>query len=144
MVLDTKRYTRIIEGLLRLDYANLDIACESTAKWTREASVVAGCEEEWGVEVIGRWCRATADGASAAKNGEVNVITVKRKKRPAEDANDREKEERGNLHLEGHVTTLDASQAFKKSKVIHTEDLMPEDGVTMLNSTLIRKKPKAP
>jgi len=127
-----------------LDYANLDIACESTAKWIREASVVAGCEEEWGVEVVGRSSRATADGASTAKNGEVNVITVKRKKRPAEDANGREKEERYNLHLEGRVTTLDAPQPSKKSKVLHTEDLMPEDGVTMLNSTLIRKKPKVP
>lgn len=52
LVLPPKHYARVNRLLLRLDYANLDVAAESSERWIDDVGICAG-KEDWGFEVMG-------------------------------------------------------------------------------------------
>ncbi|KAI4250367.1 MAG: hypothetical protein L6R42_008731 [Xanthoria sp. 1 TBL-2021] len=52
LVLPPKHYARVNRLLLRLDYANLDVAAESSERWIDDVGICAG-KEDWGFEVVG-------------------------------------------------------------------------------------------
>lgn len=95
LVLSAKQYARINRLLLSLDYADLNIAAESSERWIGDVGICAG-KEDWGFEVVGE--REMEDqqgvdggglgGAEGQGNGveQANTLDVGlvRKKRRAE------------------------------------------------------------
>lgn len=124
LVLSQDGYEKAMHSLLHLDFANIEVARKSTAKWVAEVSYVAGIRSDWASEVIG-----TAKLADASTNGDLQVKNVNdlggmiRKKRKAEDQPVVE-------GATGAPTPADG-----------TKDEQP--AVNMLGVGMIRKKPKA-
>jgi len=135
LVLSEKDYARIHEMLLRLDFSSLELSCNSTRTWIQETGVVAGVKRpDWGVQIHGTrkvepgpaQSAAGSTGMSGSTNGtngtkDVNVLVVKRRPKRDVDAADL-----GAATAVQTPTTVPASVA----------------GVTSLNASLVRKKPK--
>lgn len=116
IVLREKDYQRIGNLLLRLDYANEEVARDSSKKWVSEVAEKAGVQS-WGRAVVGSVPVAVN---SDAKTSDVtptllNVGLVRKKKRPVEEVN-------------GHATGGEAETK--------------EAGINMLSAGLLRKKIK--
>ncbi|KAL8998916.1 MAG: hypothetical protein Q9169_002135 [Polycauliona sp. 2 TL-2023] len=65
LVLPAKHYARVNRLLLSLDYANLDIAAESSERWIEDVGICAG-KADWGFEVVGEMeseMKTNGDGA---------------------------------------------------------------------------------
>jgi regulator of Ty1 transposition protein 109 len=89
LVLPDNAYTKATEMLLRLDFATLSVAVQSTRAWVGELSVLGGVDISWGDIVEGKAApRAAVSGASkenGATNG-VNVMLGVKRKRPVDTA----------------------------------------------------------
>lgn len=133
LVLDQKAYTRITESLLRLDYSSVTKAVYSTSTWIHEASVIAGSDEEWGINVFGRKKEIPSTNAIGVENGvSVNILAVKRRSHTGEDG----AQENGKIDQQLRpATTAYVGELTSRSNT-------PEDGVNTLNGMLLRRKPK--
>lgn len=115
MILHQKDYQRAGNFLLRLDYANEEIAADSTSKWIKDVAERAGLEN-WGRPVVGTvQIQTKADTRGHDTNPTMlNAGLIRKKKRPAEEMN-------------GHGTK---------------EEEVQEPGINMLSAGLERKKAK--
>ncbi|KAL8787366.1 MAG: hypothetical protein Q9213_002249 [Squamulea squamosa] len=134
LILPTKHYARINRLLLSLDYANLEIAAESSSRWIEDVGMCAG-EEDWGFEVVGEKemehnGNAFSDGkvidAGTKENGvgEANILgmgLVRKKKR---------------------VVEGDGEPAVEKFMQQENGASGANSAVNVLATGLIRKKPK--
>ncbi|KAL8772860.1 MAG: hypothetical protein Q9209_002205 [Squamulea sp. 1 TL-2023] len=135
LILPTKHYARINRLLLSLDYANLEVAAESSKRWIEDVGMCAG-KEDWGFEVVGekemeRNGNAVSDseavGAEMKGNGmgEPNILgmgLVRKKKRVVEDDGEPAVEnllqrENGANDSNGAVNVLAMGLMRKKPKV---------------------------
>ncbi|KXT04928.1 hypothetical protein AC578_3475 [Pseudocercospora eumusae] len=115
-------YDKAMSVLLQLDFSNLDIATQSTRKWTSQIQNIAGLTEDFAVELIGSVASETS-AIDATVNGAAPIndlgVLVKKKKRKVDDT------------ASGDVKASD-SQAGADEK----------PPVNVLSSGMIRKKPK--
>ena len=129
LILPAKHYARINRLLLHLDYANLDIAAESSERWIDDVGICAG-KQDWGFEVVGE---KELDMGGNSGGGEATGVEADGK------------------GVEG-VNTLDVGLMRKKRRV---EGNPPgenraegngtdgaDGGVNVLATGLVRKKPK--
>lgn len=85
VLIDEKDYKRVMELLLRLDFANLDVAKASTKRWTDEVRIVAGgaSSTAWGRTVVGRKAvevrKETVVGTGGVNTMNVGLVRKKRK-----------------------------------------------------------------
>lgn len=164
VVLDEKKYSKGTETLLRLDFANQDLAEDSTKTWIEEIAVLAGLSDSWGQTVTGhqKLCPATTgtqngghattmlvtkkrkpDPTAPAESGVVNTLGVKKKPKlenPPMEAND----SRANGTGDG-INTLSSDLVRKKPKV--QPEAIPaagiENGINVMSGGLVKKKPEA-
>lgn len=116
LLLTPDGYESAMQSLLHLDFANIDVARQSTSKWIAEVSRLGGAQGNWAVEVVG-----TAKGKY-----ETNVFGNPQ----AKDANVLGKLERTKRKAEDEPTGERAGA-------------VPEQpAVNVLAAGMIRKKPK--
>lgn len=144
--MDEKGYEGINKLLLKLDFANLEIAAASTARWIRECGMGEDDGRGRAVCATGCWERREG-GVGAEKNGDgarVNSLNglVKRKREDSE-AN-------GQAKAGGNgVNVLGGRLVRKKMKVASDEggagarDREGTPKVNVLSAGMVRKKPKA-
>lgn len=136
-LVDERGYDNISKLLLRLDFASLDLAIDSTEKWVKEV----GLGESWSVDVVGEREGASppASAASHEAGPGVNNLTslVKRKRAESGSA----------AGAESKTNVLGAGLLRKKPKgailepPLGMEDKEPK--VHVLGAGLVRKKPKS-
>lgn len=122
LVLKPKAYQRVFELLLRLDFANLEIGCRSTHKWTQELAVVAGSKyDDLGIDLVGlRPARdqssttAKVPGSQSSTIAAINVLNVKRVRKVPKDEGQPGASQFNNDR--GTINTLGASLIRKKVK----------------------------
>ncbi|KAL9136462.1 MAG: hypothetical protein Q9175_002324 [Cornicularia normoerica] len=115
VILRQKDYQRAGSLLLRLDYADKNVATDSTRKWISDVAARAGLKV-WGWHVVGKKpTSAKRDPITDAKPAILNAGLIRKKKRPAEDMNG------------------GAVEVGSESK---------EPGIIMLSGGLLRKKVK--
>ncbi|KAL8847929.1 MAG: hypothetical protein Q9221_007061 [Calogaya cf. arnoldii] len=133
LVVPVKHYARINRLLLSLDYANLDIAAESSERWIEDVGMCAG-KEDWGFEVRGEMeverngdvgGNEVLDGGTKGKAVDVvktlDMGLVRKKKRGAE----------------GEVPVAAGNKGVNGNGADGTNG-----GVNVLTTGLVRKKPK--
>jgi regulator of Ty1 transposition protein 109 len=143
-IVDDSSYKRIVELLLHLDFATLEKACGSTARWIREV----GIGMQWGREVVGT--RETP----VPVTGQTQTSTVTnlgagliKRKRPQNGSVD--------LGGQGAVNVLGSGLVRKKARedvsgadkqapqgAGAAEDITTARGVNVLGAGLVRKKPR--
>ncbi|KAK7757308.1 hypothetical protein SLS62_000858 [Diatrype stigma] len=132
VVLDESGYNRAVELLLHLEFAKLDVAITSTARWVNEVNVGA----KWGLEIVGlREKPVQSSTSSSNTGGAVNDLSgMVQRKRPAENV---------------AVNTLGAGLVRKKAKTTDDDDdtsasrqQAAQPQVNVLGGGLVRKKPK--
>ncbi|CAF9930670.1 hypothetical protein IMSHALPRED_008248 [Imshaugia aleurites] len=130
VILTQKDYQRTGSLLLRLDYADEDIARESTGKWINDVAEKAGLKD-WGRRVVGtKSTSAKRDPITDSKPAVLNAGLLRKKKRPAEDMNGGVVEAESASKAPG-ITTLSAGLVRKKAKVAdHIGRVSPEDAQT--------------
>ncbi|KAI4265152.1 MAG: hypothetical protein L6R38_009619 [Xanthoria sp. 2 TBL-2021] len=133
LVLPPRHYARINRLLLRLDYANLEVAAESSERWIDDVGICAG-KEGWGFEVVGEMeMQRERDGdGGGGGGGEVAGAGVEGK------------------GAQG-VNTLDMGLVRKKKRGVEGDGPLGAGetgtdgaggGVNVLATGLVRKKPK--
>lgn len=128
MVLRQKDYQRAGSLLLRLDYANRDVATDSTAKWISDVAERAGLKA-WGRHIVGeKTTSAKRDPITDAKPAMLNAGLIRKKKRPAEDMNGGAVET-GIESEELGVNTLSAGLVRKKAKVASHIGPVPTEAI---------------
>lgn len=121
LVLSKDGYDQAMQALLHLDFANLEVAVQSTRKWAKHVETICGIQADWSVDIVGT--AAPAQGSTSNGAGQVNDLGgMVRKKRKAPDA----------AVSEGHAT------AETRVETAGSE----EPAVNMLSAGMVRKKPK--
>ncbi|KAL8687857.1 MAG: hypothetical protein Q9218_006090 [Villophora microphyllina] len=146
VTLPQKHYTRCITLLLHLDYANLAIATESSERWISDVGICAN-NADWGYQIVGQ-----RKLESDINRGEDEPVEGQKTDRKTLD----EKVKRGVLT---GPNVLVAGIVRKKKRAMDGEGsltgepcqtvpspqvdaLHPEEGVNVLSTGLVRKKPK--
>ncbi|KAI4231269.1 MAG: hypothetical protein LQ349_005715 [Xanthoria aureola] len=126
LILPAKHYARINRLLLHLDYANLEIAAESSERWIDDVGICAG-KKDWGFEVVGE---KELDMGKNSGGGEATGVDAEGK------------------GADG-VNTLDMGLVRKNRRVEGDAPLAPgekgngpDGGVNVLATGLVRKRPK--
>jgi len=122
IVIREKSYQRMNKLLLKLDYANEEIAKKSSEKWLKEVAAVAK-RDKWGELAVGQKevTQAISDAAQPAATTLNMGLVKKKKKRP---------------HGEGELVVTDQSSNG-------TDDKLPgTDGANVLDPGHVRKKAK--
>ncbi|MCJ1224623.1 hypothetical protein MMC12_001268 [Toensbergia leucococca] len=147
VVLRQKDYTRANDLLLQLDYANADIAKESTKRWIEEVSIMAGIKS-WGQSVVGRK-KVSIHTRNHVQSDPttLNASLVRKKKRPSEEDDGRQTNQSTVGTTVDRVTVLDTGLVRKKTKLSPSlpAELMQashSSGVNVLSPGLLRKKAK--
>ena len=124
VVLDGKGYERGHDLLLRLDFANLDVALSSTQKWIEEVEAIAAQPGGWNRLVVGKRVEpqssrmtvqddirtvGNANGSVSVNTLDMNVLRKKRK--PAASENSSE-----NTVTSGQANAIPISSIRKKPK----------------------------
>lgn len=151
VILNQKSYDRVHEILLRLDFANLDIAATSTHKWIEETAVVAGkVERNWGVHVEGSMAvlnGAVEDASGGDKAAAVPTMLMgKKKQKPSVDGSEQQAKNAAAFaanDMAPTVNTLPSSLVRKKRPAADMVMVDPVPAVKMLDAGLVRKKAKA-
>ncbi|KXT17573.1 hypothetical protein AC579_6194 [Pseudocercospora musae] len=115
-------YDKAMSVLLQLDFSNLDIATQSTRKWTSQIQNIAGLTEDFAVELIGRVAsEISATAATVHGAAPINDLggLVKKKKRKVDDT--------GSGDLKASAVQAEADE---------------KSPVNVSSSGTIRKKPK--
>lgn len=145
VVLPEKDYKRINDLLLRLDYADKEIAVKSTERWVHEVAIVAG-RESWGVTLEGRMEPAFPEDFKEVKSTDLNMMLVRKKKRVLAEA-DVQGGANPDYDSAAGPKVMDAGLIRKKPKLASSPpgpSLEPvEDSVNFLGGGLVRKKAKA-
>lgn len=127
LILPAKHYARVNRLLLHLDYANLDIAAESSERWIDDVGICAG-KKDWGFEVVGEKevemggnggvGEAAGVGADGKGADGVNTLDMglMRKKRKGEVEAPGDKRAEGN-GTDGGVNNLATGLVRKKQKI---------------------------
>lgn len=118
VIVDETGYNRITELLLRLDFANLELASSSSWRWINEVRSGAGSmSSSWGVTVTGT--RVTETAAKAGEGG-INTLNIGlvRKKRKA------------------------GAEEVKESAHTPAPIMVQPEQVNLLGASMIRKKAK--
>ncbi|KAI4213148.1 MAG: hypothetical protein LQ351_004302 [Letrouitia transgressa] len=128
IVLSEKHYHRVHNLLLHLDYANEEIAAESSKRWLDDVAMCAGVKT-WGQRVVGRKEMPAAGQQQSLLNpdkGGVNMLGsgLVRKKRPNGESGG---------EVDGSAAAAAASATAASSA---------DRGVNVLSTGLVRKKPK--
>lgn len=112
MVVEEADYKRITELLLRLDFANLELATSSTARWVSEVRSGAPSNEAdaWGQVVVGTKDTEIKTQVVAAGVNTLNVGLVRKKRKVGV-------EEPAAALVTPAVNVLGASMIRKKPKV---------------------------
>ncbi|KAF2096110.1 DUF1714-domain-containing protein [Rhizodiscina lignyota] len=146
IILEAKEYNRAMELLHKLDFANLEIASASTAKWIEEVGILGGVPDSknWGFEVTGQ--KEATVPQESIQNGNAMMLKPKRKA----DALEKRPDPVSHAANDG-TNVLGAGLVRKKAKIeksvlieqssTNTVDAPP--AVNVLGAGLIRKKPKA-
>lgn len=142
IILNDKDYKKAGEVLLRLDFANLEIAAKSTKTWIEEVRMLDGKAGKWGQSIVGRKPATVISHppvTSQSTNGTANTLSVKRKSGVIEGEYD-------------GVNTLGAGLMKKKPKKVQLETVASEssapgvppvaDDINVLGAGLVRKKAK--
>ena len=139
LVLNQKAYSRAHDILLRLDFANLDLARGSTATWIHEAGIIGSMgDKDWGIEITGT---RPAFSKSNLRNGSTKAS----EKFANADTNGNATGSPSSLS-NGGINTLGAGLMRKKAKQDEspsTAESKTGNAVSLLNSGLIRKKAKS-
>ena len=115
VVLREKDYQRANKLMLHLDYANEDVAAESTKRWIDDVSVMAG--KSWGQIITGKKePEVDLQVFAEPKSTMLNAGLVRKKKRGTEDANGNEPSPPG-LNDQNGVNVLSVGLVRKKPKV---------------------------
>lgn len=116
VVLRQKDYQRAGSLLLQLDYADGNVATDSTGKWVNDVAERAGLKA-WGREVVGRTITSVKrDPIVDAKPAMLNAGLIRKKKRSAEDIDGGEIQTGSEIKEPG-INTLSAGLVRKKAKV---------------------------
>ncbi|KAL8655821.1 MAG: hypothetical protein Q9226_002885 [Calogaya cf. arnoldii] len=128
LVVPVKHYARINRLLLSLDYANLDIAAESSERWIEDVRMCAG-KEDWGFEVVGEMemerngdggdmaVGVGAEGTGVEGANTLDMGLVRKKKRGAEGAGEEGVNGNGADGINGGVNVLATGLVRKKPKI---------------------------
>lgn len=141
LVLAQKAYDRVHEVLLRLDFADLEVASASTRKWVREAGVIAGVgERSWGVDVVGKRKRLEGGTGADAAGRVVNMLGTKKKKDAllTQDRTDVSASTMGGPTLLGNGLVRKKTKDQQVGKA--PEQTVSDAGATMLTGTMVRKR----
>lgn len=134
LILRQKDYQRAGGLLMRLDYADENVAADSTGKWISDVAERAG-SKVWGRQVEGM--KATSvkgHPITAAKPAMLNAGLIRKKKRTAEDM-DGGAVEMGSKSKEPGINTLSAVLVRKKAKVASHIGPVPSEDTQSLNQT---------
>ena len=122
--LDGTAYKSILLTLDNLDYANPEIALESTAKFLQKVSLVANVKGDWGIEIIG------------LKSLETEVSSITPAMVPITNSNP----------SNDSVNIISPSLVRKKKRAVEETPAPPaeieEPAARVLSGGLVRKKPK--
>jgi regulator of Ty1 transposition protein 109 len=122
LVLEDKDYSKAVEILLDLDFAERHIAMQSTKTWIDQVKVLGGLHGEWGDTIVGRKpfdISAPRNGLASRGAMAVNVLGVKRRN-----------------------TALNTAPSIGDEDVKRVKVEPGEDQVNVLGAGLVRKKPK--
>ncbi|KAB5545481.1 H3 K56 histone acetylation protein KAT11 [Coniochaeta sp. 2T2.1] len=154
-IVDEDSYKRIVELLLHLDFATLEKACGSTARWIGEVGMGA----KWGAEIVGRSEHRTINPlagdvkAAAPVNNLAGLIKRKRADVVPTDNGTASKGESG-VQAPAPVNVLGAGLVRKKKKdadaveaprltaQVNTAANGDTPTVNVLGAGLVRKKPR--
>ncbi|RDL36471.1 uncharacterized protein BP5553_05823 [Venustampulla echinocandica] len=81
IIMDESDYKRITELLLRLDFANLDLAASSSSRWINEVAASGNSTDAWGQTVTGAQSLEIQDKSSAAGVNTLSVGLVRKKRK---------------------------------------------------------------
>ncbi|TVY87644.1 Histone acetyltransferase [Lachnellula willkommii] len=87
VIVDESGYKRVTELLLRLDFANLELATSSSRRWINEvqSSALGSMAEAWGHNVIGTKVMERVHVAGAAGVNSLNMGLVRKKRKASPD-----------------------------------------------------------
>lgn len=154
LIIPEKAYKRATDMLLRLDFADLDVASRSTAKWISEVTIMGGAaRQDWGVSVRGT---QKIETSSTNKPNDANVLSVQSKRKVPTDGTTSSLSPNNNAQsiprsTDGSVNALGGDRVRKKAKKADSdtkpaplldqiEDRRHE--VNTLGSSFLKKKPK--
>lgn len=70
LMVNQKVYDRIMEILLRLDFADIETGCSSTSKWATESAILAGkSNHRWSREIVGKLPRRALPSSDGHESG---------------------------------------------------------------------------
>ncbi len=134
VILKQKDYQRAGSLLLRLDYADENIATDSTGKWISDVAERAGLKG-WGRHVVGKkTASAKRDPITDAKPALLNAGLIRKKKRPVEDMNGGAVET-GSESKEPGINTVSAGLVRKKAKVASPIGPVPTEDTLRLSQS---------
>ncbi|KAL9612695.1 MAG: hypothetical protein Q9167_002731 [Letrouitia subvulpina] len=124
IVLSEKHYHRVHNLLLRLDYANEEVAVESSKRWLDDVALCAGVKT-WGQRVVGRKEMPAAEQSqsqlqSSSDRGGVNMLgsgLVRKKRSNGESGGEVEGSAVSASGVEGGINVLSTGLVRKKPKV---------------------------
>lgn len=147
VVLRERDYQRIINLMLHLDYANKDIAEESTRRWIGDVSTMAG--RSWGQVVVGRKLLMVIDNQSGAETNGITMTSglIRKKKKRGNEDGEGGVAQAGPPTNQTGINVLPTGLVRKKVKTSADNFTAPGDqttgnGASFLDSGLIRKKPR--
>ena len=115
VVLREKDYQRVNKLMLHLDYANKNIAAESTKMWVNDVSVMAG--KSWGQSVVGNRDPEVVSQAVVEQNATVLDTGPLRKKKRDNDDVEGQALPVGGVSEKNEVNVLSVGLVRKKPKV---------------------------
>lgn len=125
LALTKEGYDKAMHTLLHLDFANLDVAIQSTSRWVSDVSSIGGVQSDWSFEIVGSAkLEEVAKNASSNSNLQVNDLSgmaMRNKRKPEHRA-----------VAEGH--------AVAETRLENAGHEMP--AVNILGGGMIRKKIK--
>ncbi|PQE24119.1 H3 K56 histone acetylation KAT11 protein [Rutstroemia sp. NJR-2017a BVV2] len=118
VIVDETDYNRITELLLRLDFANLELASSSSRRWINEVRSGAGSmSSSWGATVTGTRAIETAARAGEGSINTLNVGLVRKKRKAgAEDVKESTPGSAPTILQPEKVNLLGAGMIRKKAK----------------------------
>jgi regulator of Ty1 transposition protein 109 len=83
IIVDESDYKRNTELLLRLDFANLELAASSSRRWTNEvcSGVSGDMRNAWGQIVVGKRSVEQQNATNVAGEDRINIIPIKKKRK---------------------------------------------------------------
>lgn len=125
LVLSRDCYDRAMHTLLHLDFANAEVAAQSTSKWVTGVSSICGIQTDWMLQIEGQGEVKEASKSSGGNDGQINDLggmVRKKKRKPDEQI---AVEDRPTIEAEMQTTTVNVP------------------AVNVLGGGMVRKKPKS-